>query len=119
LAHDLFGVLLPDPVLRDALGDQHVQSLAKHVCRQFTVNAEPNPRPNAGMWSRALFRIRSRDNFWQGLRHTLRLGMSPTESDRKTLRLPAFLAPLYVIVRPWRLLREYGLGSKRPPNNQP
>jgi Uncharacterised nucleotidyltransferase len=119
LAHDLFGVSLPDPVLRDALGDQHVQSLARQVCRQFAENAGPNPCPNPGIWSRTLFRIRSRDKFWQGLRHTLRLGMSPTESDRQTLRLPRYLAPLYVIVRPWRLLREYGLGARRPPNNAP
>jgi Uncharacterised nucleotidyltransferase len=115
LAHDLFGAPLPDPVLRDVLGDQHVQSLARQVCRQFTENAGPNPWPNPGMWSRTLFRIRSRDKFWQGLRHTLRLGMSPTESDRQTLRLPRYLTPLYVIVRPWRLLREYGLGTKRRP----
>jgi SAM-dependent methyltransferase len=39
--------------------------------------------------------------------------MSPTESDRQTIRLPGFLSPFYTIVRPFRLLGEYGLGLKR------
>jgi precorrin-6B methylase 2 len=39
-----------------------------------------------------------------------RLGLSPTESDRQTIQLPGFLSPLYTLVRPFRLLREYGLG---------
>jgi SAM-dependent methyltransferase len=43
----------------------------------------------------------------------LRLGISPTESDRQTVSLPRLLTPLYLVVRPWRLLREYGLGLKR------
>ena len=43
----------------------------------------------------------------------LRLTMSPTERDRQTTPLPRFLAPLYVLLRPWRLLREYGFGFRR------
>ena len=104
LAHDLFGTSLPDSVLREVQGGRHVRSLAKQVCERLTGDAVQKP----GLWRRTLFRIRSRDRFWEGLRHTLRLGMSPTESDRQKVRLPAFLAPLYVIVRPWRLFREYG-----------
>jgi len=41
--------------------------------------------------------------------------MRPTERDRQTTRLPRFLAPLYMLARPWRLLREYGLGFQRRP----
>jgi hypothetical protein len=60
-----------------------------------------------------VFRIQSRDEIGQGLLHMMRLTMVPTESDRQAVRLPRFLAPLYVFVRPWRLMREYGLGLKR------
>ena len=45
----------------------------------------------------------------------LRLTMSPTESDRQAVRLPAALAFLYPVVRPWRLLRTYGYGLRRRP----
>src|ERR1700674_3156468 len=69
--------------------------------------------PGAGVLHRAAFRFRLRDGIGQGLRHTLRLAMSPTESDRQIVRLPCWLTPLYVLVRPWRLLREYGSGLKR------
>jgi len=115
LAHDLFGCSVPDSVLMAARSDRHVRSLGAQVCEQFAAQSETS----LSLWSRSLFRVRSRDQFWQGLRHTLRLGMSPTESDRQTLQLPRYLAPLYVIVRPWRLLREYGLGARRPPKNAP
>ena len=113
LAHDLFGASLPDSVLQDARGDAQVRLLAGYVLEQYAGNAGPG----AGVWPRTVFRLRSRDKFWPGLRHTLRLGMSPTESDRQTVRLPRFLAPLYMLVRPWRLFREYGLGSKPRPRN--
>jgi hypothetical protein len=60
-----------------------------------------------------VFRIRTRDGIGQGLRHTLWLALSPTESDRGTVYLPRWLSPLYVLVRPLRLLREHGSGLKR------
>jgi len=64
--------------------------------------------------ARALFRFRSSDSPWQGVRRLLRLGMSPTESDRERIVLPGFLSPLYAFVRPVRLLEKYGLGFRRP-----
>ena len=39
--------------------------------------------------------------------------MSPTERDRQTIELPGFLSPIYTLVRPFRLLGEYGLGLNR------
>ena len=43
-----------------------------------------------------------------------RLILNPTESDREVVPLPNWLAPLYALVRPWRLLRDYGLRSRKP-----
>jgi hypothetical protein len=109
LAHDVFEALLPAELLEEIGRDKTIQDLAEKVYAQYADISGPS----AGVLSRAMFRFRSRDGIGQGLRHTLRLAMSPTESDRETLRLPRWLSPLYVFVRPWRLLREYGLGSKR------
>jgi SAM-dependent methyltransferase len=109
LAHELLGAALPQPVLERAQRDAAVRWLAEKVRAQFEGNADASP----GVVPRSLFRLRSRDGIWQGMRHMLRLTTSPTERDRQTTRLPRFLAPLYVLLRPWRLLREYGLGFRR------
>jgi len=109
LAHDLFRAPLPKSVLQDACNEKQVRWLANRVRDQYMGISNPG----SGVWQRALFRLRSRDEFWQGLRHLFRLGTSPTESDRQTVSLPRLLAPLYIVVRPWRLLRSYGWGLKR------
>jgi hypothetical protein len=109
LAHDLFAAPLPGRMLEEITRDHAVPGLAEKVYAQYGGISDPS----AGVLPRAAFRVRSQDGIGQGLRHTLRLAMSPTESDRQTVRLPSWLAPLYVLVRPLRLLREYGAGLKR------
>jgi Uncharacterised nucleotidyltransferase len=109
LAHDLFDAPLPSQLLEEICRDRAVQELAEKVYEQYAGISDPG----AGVLPRAVFRFRLHDGIGQGLRHTLRLAMSPTESDRQTVRLPRWLTPLYMLVRPWRLLREYGSGLKR------
>lgn len=109
LAHDLFAAPLPDKMLEEIARDHAVPGLAAKVYTQYAGTSDTS----GGVLPRAAFRVRSRDGIGQGLRHTLRLAMSPTESDRQIVRLPRWLAPLYVLVRPFRLLREYGAGLKR------
>jgi hypothetical protein len=109
LAHDLFDAPLPRRLLEEISRDRAVRGLAEKVYHQYAGVSDPG----AGVLPRALFRFRLRDGIGPALRHTLRLAMSPTESDRQTVRLPRWLSPLYMLVRPWRLLREYGSGLKR------
>jgi len=109
LAHDLFDTPLPGSMLEEICRDRTVQELAGKVYEQYAGISDPS----AGVLPRAVFRFRLRDGIGQGLRHTLRLAMSPTESDRQIVRLPRWLTPLYMLVRPWRLLREYGSGLRR------
>jgi hypothetical protein len=109
LAHDLFDAPMPGQLLEEIGRDRTVRDLAGKVYGQYAGISEPTP----GVLPRAVFRFRLRDGIGQGLRHTLRLAMSPTESDRQTVHLPRWLSPLYRLVRPWRLLREYGSGLKR------
>jgi len=109
LAHDLFDASLPEQLLEEIGRDITVQELAEKVYAQYADVSDPG----AGVIPRAMFRFRLRDGLGQGLRHTWRLAMSPTESDRETVRLPRWLTPLYMLVRPWRLLKEYGSGLKR------
>jgi SAM-dependent methyltransferase len=109
LAHELLQAPLPPHVLERAQRDTAVRWLADKVRAQFEGNADASP----GVLPRALFRLRSRDSLGQGVRHMVRLTMSPTERDRESAHLPPSLAPLYILLRPLRLLREYGLGLRR------
>ena len=109
LAHDLFEAPLSDELLEEIYRDGAVQGLAEKIYHQYAGISEPS----SGVLPRALFRIKLRDGFGKGLLHTLRLALIPTESDREIVRLPRWLTPLYMFVRPWRLLRDYGAGLKR------
>jgi hypothetical protein len=111
LAHTLFDAPLPPDVLERASNEKQVQWLAAKVIGQYEGRADPG----ASVWSRAIFRMRSSDGVLQGLRQLFRLSLTPTESDRQKIKLPAVLSPLYILLRPLRLVREYGLGLHRRP----
>jgi 2-polyprenyl-3-methyl-5-hydroxy-6-metoxy-1,4-benzoquinol methylase len=109
LAHEVIGAPLPQSVRDRALNNSHVKYIFSKIIEQY----DGNSNSIVGVWPRAVFRLRSCDGYWQGLRQLSRLSMSPTESDRQTISLPGFLSPLYTLVRPFRLLGQYGLGLNR------
>jgi precorrin-6B methylase 2 len=111
LAHEATRVALPQAVGERVCGDAQVKKLVASVLEQYSGVSDPS----AGVFRRAAFRVRSCDGFWQGLRQMIRLSLSPTEGDRQVMRLPDFLSPFYAVVRPFRLLGQYGLGLLRRP----
>jgi len=48
-----------------------------------------------------------------GWRYAMRLAVVPSEDDWQMVRLPGALAPLYIALRPLRLLQKYGWAGKR------
>jgi SAM-dependent methyltransferase len=109
LAHGMLGASLPVEILKQAEQDSNVGRLTRTVCNQFAGRADPS----TGVLPRAAFRILSRDRIRDGVWHMLRLATSPTETDRQSIHLPRVLAFFYAMVRPWRLMREYGIGLQR------
>ena len=67
-----------------------------------------------GAAGRFRFRRRMLEGIFDGWRYSVRLTISPAEEDGETVRLPRPLAPLYVALRPFRLLRKYGASDERP-----
>ena len=67
--------------------------------------------PPMGALERFHLRRRMVSGFFPGWRYALRLAFAPVEEDWTTVRLPRPLAPLYVLLRPFRLMRKYG-GSR-------
>jgi len=109
LAYEVVGAPLPESVLQRARSDSRVAWLASRVIEQLAARTSD---AGVGLWPRAMFRFRSCDNYWNGLNQLFRLTVSPTESDRETVRLPGGLSYLYAIVRPFRLLGRYGWSGR-------
>jgi hypothetical protein len=65
-----------------------------------------------GLPNRLFFRLASHENLAVALRQCIRTAMYPTETDWKAYPLPDYAAPLYLAVRPWRLLCEHGFGLR-------
>lgn len=111
LADEWLGAPVPQDLLERARKDGKIASLAARVSERWVDGSGGED----GVVARAAFRIQSRDGYGQGILHMLRLATSPTETDRRSVRLPRSLAPLYALARPLRLLREYGLGLRDRP----
>jgi len=59
------------------------------------------------------FRRRMLAGKFDGWRYAMRLAVVPSEDDWQMMRLPPALAPLYVALRPLRLLQKYGWAGRR------
>jgi hypothetical protein len=59
------------------------------------------------------FRRRMLKEALPGWRYAMRLAVVPSEDDWQMVRLPGVLAPLYIALRPLRLLQKYGWAGKR------
>lgn len=109
LAKDLIGTEFPQEIARRVEADRAVRTLAMRVERRIL----GQDRSRQGVIQRSVFRVRSRESPWRGLRYLFRLATAPTEADWSAVRLPAPLRPLYSALRPLRLARRYGLGLVR------
>ena len=67
------------------------------------------------------YRRRMVAGFAEGCRYAMRLSVVPAEEDWMMVRLPKALAPLYIALRPLRLMRKYGWArrSASKPATQP
>jgi len=106
LANGVLDAPLPERVLRRVQADPAVRLLGDHVHRQLSCGAGETP----GVTRRAMFRLRMRGGFWTAISYLLRLATAPTEEDWSHVRLKGPFSPLYAALRPFRLLRKYGLG---------
>lgn len=109
LARDLLDAKLPPEVVARVEADPSVAPLVARVKQNLLGR---NSRPlDAG--ARFNFRRRLVPGLAAGWRYSLRLALAPAEEDWLTLRLPRPLTPLYIVLRPLRLLRKYGWAERQ------
>jgi hypothetical protein len=107
LASDLFGTPLPEEIKVRVSADRVAMELTAAIERNL-VRREPQALRAAGRFQ---FRRRMVPGAFMGWRYALRLATAPAEEDLEMVRLPKALAPLYIALRPIRLLRKYGRKS--------
>jgi len=104
LAARVLDAALPEEIAGRVKEDRHAEEIATELERSLL----DSDAPTMGALERFRFRRRLVPGFVAGWRYALRLTMAPAEEDWLTLGLPRALAPLYILLRPLRLIRKYG-----------
>ncbi len=111
LAVEMLDAGLPDEIGARMREDLVAAAIASEVMSRI-LRRDQSAFGSAGRFS---FRRRMVNGALAGWRYSIRLAVAPAEEDWQMVRLPGPLAPLYVALRPLRLLRKYGWsgGSSR------
>ena len=99
------------PIIQQIAHEPGIAALRKRVEQQLLSPDATDPSAP----QRLAFRLRSHETIAQGLRQCIRVSTRPTEDDWRACPLPTWATPLYVALRPLRLLRKYGFGFRRTP----
>jgi len=100
LARDLLGVTLPEEVVHRMEADRVVRSLAEQLRQRLFREAYGLP----GVVLQLRMRERWWDKAWYGLYYMQFYLLTPHPEDRVFQPLPAWLSPLYYLLRPLRLV---------------
>ena len=109
LADDLLQAPMPEEIRKRVRGDSEALAVAREV--EDRILSRNGSGVSAG--KRMRFRRRMVRGMLAGWRYSLRLAVIPAEEDWEMVQLPRLLAPLYLALRPLRLLAKYGWGRRR------
>lgn len=109
LAYDLLGAAVPPDVLAQAREDRVIPALATGVRERLPLAIEADITP----LDIFLFQLRVKERFRDRVRVFTQRMIQPAEGDWVAMPLPPALFFLYPLIRPFRLLRRYGLSCLR------
>jgi Uncharacterised nucleotidyltransferase len=109
LAVGLLDAPVPDEIRHRVQADR----VAMNVASEITSRLMSRAYRSLDAPGRFNFRRRMLSGAFEGWRYAMRLSVVPAEEDWQMMRLPGALAPLYLALRPLRLLRKYGWASRR------
>jgi hypothetical protein len=110
LAARLLGARLPQQIATRVERDSVAVALASEIAQRRLMR-EAGERDAA---ERFHFRRRMVAGGLAGWRYSVRLTTQPADEDIAAMQLPRPLAPLYALLRPFRLLRQYRPAGGRP-----
>ncbi len=110
LAWDVLEAPLPEEIKKRIRADNEATSVAQEIKARLL--SRHGTRYNARR--RFQYRRRMVVGRLEGWRYSIRLAVLPVEEDWEMVRLPGLLAPLYIALRPLRLLRKYGRTKRDP-----
>jgi hypothetical protein len=109
LANDLLQAPMPEEIRKRVRGDAEALAVAREV-EERTLSRNGS---GVSAGKRMRFRRRMVRGMLAGWRYSLRLAVIPAEEDWEMVQLPRLLAPLYLALRPLRLLAKYGWARRR------
>ena len=109
LASSVLGAALPAELRARVQADR----VAGKVAAEVRARLLARPFRTLDAAGRFHFRRRMLVEKLAGWRYAMRLAVVPSEDDWQMVRLPGALAPLYIALRPLRLLQKYGWAGKR------
>jgi Uncharacterised nucleotidyltransferase len=115
LASTTLGLSLPAEVKARVQADR----VAREVAGEVRARLLARPFRTLDAAGRFHFRRRMLVENLSGWRYAVRLAVVPSEDDWQMVRLPGALAPLYIALRPLRLLQKYGWAGKRAAKPSP
>jgi Uncharacterised nucleotidyltransferase len=111
LANGVLQAPLPAEMLQRVQADRTACEIADEIRRKLL----SRPSQSFDAAGRLRYRRHMQAGFSAGWRYAMRLAIVPAEEDWAMLRLPRPLAPLYIALRPFRLLRKYGWTAREQP----
>jgi hypothetical protein len=109
LAAGLLDAPVPNEIRHRVQADRVAGEVASEIARRLmSLNYRSLDAPG-----RFNFRRRMLSGKLEGWRYAMRLSVVPAEEDWEMMRLPGPLAPLYIALRPFRLLKKYGWAGRR------
>ena len=109
LANDLLQAPMPEEIRKRVRDDAEAVTVAREAGeRTLSRNLS-----GVSAGKRMRFRRRMVRGILAGWRYSLRLAVIPAEEDWEMVQLPRLLAPLYLALRPLRLLAKYGWARRR------
>lgn len=104
LATGLYEAAVPASVQQRIQADRTASDVASEILTRL-MSGKYRPLDAAGRFN---FRRRMLPGKLAGWRYATRLSVVPSEDDWEMVRLPGPLSPLYIALRPLRLLQKYG-----------